>query len=208
MMLVAAITASDWSKGIFYSILASLIGGASKLAIRKSWLLLENIRNDEATDCLITDWQHLMNETTSKVGGFSPSFEITLEIEGYQQKSHNNDNMYEGSFGERNDQHSNVKSLHAKSFALRAFGFIGMSFLNPLCSVIAMNYASPSILAPFSGLTLIWIILFSEMLIGEKPSSKQIAASLLIILGQILIAVFGDHTNDNDTTLSDLVRYT
>ena len=33
------ISALDWTKGILLSIAASIIGGASKLAIRKSWLL-------------------------------------------------------------------------------------------------------------------------------------------------------------------------
>ncbi len=223
-MLEATLTASDWIKGILYSILASIIGGASKLAIRKSWLIIENMSQNDASDGLISDWQQPHHNESSKVEA-SPSFGITLEMEGTAHEksqnnlghsnihnnnnNNNNNNMYQGSFGERND-HSpqrNVKSLHAKSFTLRAFGFIGMSFLNPMCSVMAMNYASPSILAPFSGLTLIWIIMFSDMLIGEKPSSKQIVASLLIILGQILIAVFGDHTNDNDTSIADLVRY-
>ena len=47
------VTASDWTKGISLSVLASVIGGASKLAIRKSWLLeqeLERIRG-EGEDC-------------------------------------------------------------------------------------------------------------------------------------------------------------
>lgn len=30
----------DWAKGVGYSIMASIIGGASKLAIRKSWLMV------------------------------------------------------------------------------------------------------------------------------------------------------------------------
>lgn len=33
--------ASDWMKGIFFSVLASIVGAGSKLAIRKSWLMEE-----------------------------------------------------------------------------------------------------------------------------------------------------------------------
>jgi hypothetical protein len=33
------VSTSDWIKGISFSILANIIGGASKLMIRKSWLL-------------------------------------------------------------------------------------------------------------------------------------------------------------------------
>jgi drug/metabolite transporter (DMT)-like permease len=83
---------------------------------------------------------------------------------------------------------------------------IGMTFLNPLCCVVAMNYASPSILAPFSGLTLVWIVLFAEMMIGERPRRTQVGAAGLIVLGEVVISVFGDHSNDENSTLDDVVR--
>lgn len=67
-----------------------------------------------------------------------------------------------------------------------------------------MNYASPSILAPFSGLTLVWIVLFSESMIGEKPSRYQVLAAYLIIFGEVLVAIFGDHTNDEGMTVQDV----
>ena len=70
-----------------------------------------------------------------------------------------------------------------------------MTTLNPYCCVISLKYASPSILAPFSGLTLVFIIVLSECTIGETPTSNQVVAATLIVLGQILIALFGDHTN-------------
>jgi hypothetical protein len=82
-----------------------------------------------------------------------------------------------------------------------------MTIWNPLCHCsLAMNYASPSIAAPFSGLTLVWIdTIFSDMLIGERPSCMQIIAASLIVLGEVVVAIFGDHTNDSGmTTLSDL----
>eukprot|EP01083_Nonionella_stella_P220252 788221_1 len=37
----------NWAKGVGYSIVASLIGGASKLAIRKSWLMVEKRINNQ-----------------------------------------------------------------------------------------------------------------------------------------------------------------
>ena len=82
-----------------------------------------------------------------------------------------------------------------KSWAYRLLGVFGMTTLNPYCCVISLKYASPSILAPFSGLTLVFIVLLSEATLGEKPSSSQAIAAGLIILGQIVIAIFGDHTN-------------
>ena len=40
------ISATDWAKGILLSILASIIGGISKLAIRKSWLMQASTNSD------------------------------------------------------------------------------------------------------------------------------------------------------------------
>jgi hypothetical protein len=89
--------------------------------------------------------------------------------------------------------------------ALRGSGMVGMTFLNPLCGVLAMNFASPSILAPFSGLTLVWIILFSEALIGERPTPMQVVAALMIVLGEIVVALYGDHTNDSGISVEEVV---
>ena len=115
-----------------------------------------------------------------------------------------------------NDSPESLPSLdESQSFAypqrkllvtLRVFGMIGMTLLNPLCSVLAMNYASPSILAPFSGMTLVWIVLFSQPLLGEPPSLLQIVAASLIILGEVITAVFGDHTNDEGISVHEVVR--
>ena len=90
------------------------------------------------------------------------------------------------------------------ALTLRGSGMIGMTFLNPACSVLAMNYASPSILAPFSGLTLVWIVLFSQPLIGESPTLHQVSAAALIVLGEAIVAAFGDHTNDEGVSVEDV----
>lgn len=81
-----------------------------------------------------------------------------------------------------------------------------MTFLNPLCGVLAMNYASPSVTAPFSGLTLVWIVLLSKPLIKEVPTWQQIKAASMIVVGEILVAVYGDHTNDSGLTVDHVVR--
>ena len=49
-MADAAVSAGDWIKGIALSVLASVIGGASKLAIRKSWLMVENLTESSQQD--------------------------------------------------------------------------------------------------------------------------------------------------------------
>ena len=65
---------------------------------------------------------------------------------------------------------SSKQNLLIISRSLRYSGMFGMTVLNPLFCVLAMNYASPSILAPFSGLTKVWIILLSEQFIQLRAS--------------------------------------
>jgi len=93
------------------------------------------------------------------------------------------------------------------AYTLRGFGMVGMTVFNPLATVTAMNYASPSILAPFSGLTLVWIILFSPLVVGEKASPRQLLACSLILVGEGVVAMFGDHTNDAGRTVTEVVRF-
>ena len=92
------------------------------------------------------------------------------------------------------------------SRTMRWAGILGMSALNPVFDLLAMSYANPSLLAPFSGLALAWIVLLSGQLIGEPPQRMQVIASGLIGLGLALTMAYGDHTNNEDMTLEDVVR--
>merc|ERR1719401_423702 len=91
------------------------------------------------------------------------------------------------------------------SWLLYLSGLIGMSFLNPLCCILAMKYANPSVLAPFSGLTLVWVVLFSSHFVGERPGMSQKAACALIVFGEVLVAIFGDHTNGEEKSVEDVL---
>jgi drug/metabolite transporter (DMT)-like permease len=235
----------NWAKGVGYSIVASLIGGASKLAIRKSWLMVEKRINNQnqhqhqhqhenqhesldqsssSSNCDYENGDSIIVDGSAR-NGVSPGHGAgRLQTEmGYYRANDGNDNANGNGNGNDSDsdfpvivnhhlnlnQHSatqkkNVCSTGNIALGLRFSGMIGMTFLNPLFCVLAMNYASPSILAPFSGLTLVWIVLFSETMIGEKPQRKQIIAAFLIIVGEVIVAIFGDHTNDEDVTLEDV----
>ena len=160
-MATNAISEADWIKGIALSVAASVIGGGSKLAIRKSWLLEQQQHEPE----LVPDYDDITDE-------------IVLP-----------------------------RRRFPFPLLLRVTGMFGMTVLNPLCCVLAMNYASPSILVPFSGLTLVWIVLCSQPLIGESPSMQQVIAAALIVLGEVTVAIFGDHTNDEGVTVDDVVRF-
>jgi hypothetical protein len=193
--IVMMMERSDWIKGISFSVAASIIGGASKLAIRKSWLL-EEVEEERV------------------LRGNSGA------LDDENDDDHNNYQQQQGPVAVVNQNHhhhptgstttTDRRRPHFRttfwSLVWRSTGMFGMTILNPLCSVIAMNYASPSITAPFSGLTLVWIVLFSDCLIGEKPSMVQMVAAALIVLGETIVAVWGDHTSDNGVTLDDVVR--
>ena len=103
-----------------------------------------------------------------------------------------------------------TQTTHAPSpwlpLLLRLAGMFGMMVLNPLCCVLAMMYASPSMVAPFSGLTLVWILLWSGPCLREYPDSVQMRAAACIMVGEVLVAAFGDHTNDGSSrTFDDVV---
>ncbi len=178
------ISAADWGKGITLSIVASLIGGASKLAIRKSWLM------EECDDRIQRDYEGSSQDFSSH-----PILPLESSADFPSPESHR---------GMSPDDRIRARRRCIALF-LRYSGMVGMSILNPTCGVLAMQYASPSILAPFSGLTLVWVFLFSGIVVGEKPSTAQKTASMLIIVGEVIVAVFGDHRNDVDIEASAVV---
>ena len=207
----SVVSASAWMKGISLSVLASIIGGASKLAIRKSWL----IEQDQQQHLQQREQQESQNQhqpLTATTDATIESLIISSHIESDVHQSHSfSDDVIPTIQDDHYSSHHRQHHVEASPnrlipIILRTGGMIGMTALNPLCSVLAMNYASPSILAPFSGLTLVWIVLFSEALVGEKPSVRQVIAAALIVLGEVVIAFFGDHTNDEGISVDEVVR--
>jgi hypothetical protein len=202
----AAVSASDWSKGISLSILASIIGGASKLAIRKSWLMEEEQKRQLQQSLLEAETDE---ENADAIADQDPLHQRQSRLAHEDEQYTTNYNTHD----EDKDVSDEDDSLRGSKYGklvlarlLRGSGMIGMTLLNPLACVLAMNYASPSILAPFSGLTLVWIVLLSNPVIGEQPTDSQIMAACLIVFGEIIVAVFGDHTNDEGVTVEDVVR--
>ena len=113
---------------------------------------------------------------------------------------------YESSSAEPLSHHRISCLGYLQAYLLRGIGVLGMTTLNPLCCVMSLVYASPSILAPFSGLTLVFIVACSHKTIGEKPSTLQVIAAGLIVIGQIVIALFGDHTNIGPLSIDDVLQ--
>lgn len=198
------VTASGWIKGITLSVIASIIGGASKLAIRKSWLMEASASRHLSSYEFYTSLSGSSDdEDISPAQDESSPEHVSGGLDHAEISSHDRD---ESSHARRYEHaERTVKRTKRIAHSLRLCGMLGMTVLNPLACVLAMNYASPSILAPFSGLTLVWIVLLSKTLIHEAPSRPQVIASALVIMGEILVAMFGDHTNDDNVTLEELV---
>jgi len=96
------------------------------------------------------------------------------------------------------------------SFArMRHVSYLFMAILCPMFDVSAMAFASPSILAPLSGLTMAFVVLMSKQVLGEVPGKKQLLAAFLVVIGEVVVAVFGDHSSGGEglQTLQDMVGY-
>ncbi len=258
-----SVSANDWIMGITFSVIASVIGAASKLAIRKSWLIDADRKRLKAA-ALADLLDYVATNGGEEDSHHAPIPEISVRSSSHHSSS--DDNAYEkgntpqyiqtandmnilptnrnsylaplevGSpssqgisttlptpmslgqdlFSTEEDDPSDVlcdreqykmvkRKMQMRIWLLYICGMIGMSFLNPLFCVLAMKYANPSILAPFSGLTLVWVILFSGMVVGEHPELSQKVACACIIVGEIMVALFGDHTNNEWESYDDVV---
>jgi drug/metabolite transporter (DMT)-like permease len=169
-----------------FSVLASIIGAASKLAMRKSWIIYGQLHAGDGDCSVVLPPDVGLSKTDSSDMSTIEILQTALSME---------------------DDGTPQPRLRARaiSWFLYLCGMIGMSFLNPLCCVLAMRYANPSILAPFSGLTLVWVILFSGMVVGEYPTRSQKVACALIVFGEVIVALFGDHTNANAMSVDEVI---
>lgn len=206
----------DWVRGVTYSIAASIIGGASKLSIRKSWLITADLKQGSELQPRNTAFDqegretHATNAYQDGDDRIAPlEVSASARTESMQDSVASDDDTYFffNPLGEPTAITRETSKHHQRaiSWLLYMSGMIGMTFLNPLFCVLAMKYANPSILAPFSGLTLVWVVLFSGYAIGEPASSRQKVACALIILGQVMVAAFGDHSNKSDVTVEEVV---
>jgi len=143
-----SVTASDWVKGIALSVAASIIGGASKLAIRKSWLLEHEAEEgmrisqhsstlviDEPVCCDITDscGQHSLLPARSHCHTSETEPMDCLEGDDDDALSTSNSSQHSG--GSVYDQGISTLPRSANSWLaliLRGSGMLGMSVLNPV----------------------------------------------------------------------------
>lgn len=91
----------------------------------------------------------------------------------------------------------------AKARLMMSVAMVGMVVINPVCGVMAMNYAEPSLIAPFAGLTLVWVVVFSKKMTGEEPTGWQKLAAGLIVAGEVIVTLGGDKGDETDFGLAE-----
>jgi hypothetical protein len=146
----SVVSASAWFKGISLSVLASIIGGASKLAIRKSWLMDPQQHHPEPSSISETSIDVVgamagnTNNNNNNNNNGSDNLIRYSQIANHVAESDSHQPIQDDHYSAGNYRQDGVRTNRFIPILLRISGMIGMTTLNPLCSVLAMNYASPS----------------------------------------------------------------
>lgn len=202
-----------WVTGCFLAFSASIIGAGSNLCIRKSYTM--KIERKKSEQIIINDdnLQVVVDENSMLLlveDGF-----VTPETSDEATSSEAEDNYYDKNYYEPTQSTISTstsfrrqqRKVELHPCSLRALGVVGMTTLVPIFNILALHFASPSILMCFgSGLSLVFTVLFSQQTIGEQPSKKQIIGSVLIVIGVFTVAIFGDHTNEPEMDLFDVIQ--
>lgn len=85
------------------------------------------------------------------------------------------------------------------------FGFVLLVVLPLPFNMVAVTLAGMSIMAPFSGLPLVFNQLIAPCLLPEKLTKSDVVATGVIVLGVLICAVFGSHC-DTSYSADDLME--
>jgi len=67
------------------------------------------------------------------------------------------------------------------------------TLVGPIVDMAAYAFAPQSLIAPFGGLDIVWNVLLAPFTLGEKVTPRRCFAVLLIFVGTVVSAIFGDH---------------
>ena len=73
----------------------------------------------------------------------------------------------------------------SSSCPLRRLSLLSQFFivvLNPVLSVVSYSFAAQSMLTPFAGLSIVWSLLFSSLLLPESIDNRKYRSTVLITL--------------------------
>eukprot|EP00457_Paulinella_chromatophora_P008858 gb/GEZN01008907.1/.p1 GENE.gb/GEZN01008907.1/~~gb/GEZN01008907.1/.p1 ORF type:complete len:407 (-),score=46.41 gb/GEZN01008907.1/:2-1222(-) len=102
-------------------------------------------------------------------------------------------------------QRRKKKRLRAKRHFALCFAFVAIGILNPCCEIAAYLFASQAMLVPFASLSIVWNAAFAPYLLGEKLTFRDMAGTFLIFCGCGVVAVAGNH-RDQEFTFQFLMR--
>jgi drug/metabolite transporter (DMT)-like permease len=177
-----------WVIGVFLCSIGSFGTGLSKLAVRKSWLMEHPSNNGGRSN----------TKQPSSDGESSVGTAKTLP-EDTDSDSLDSHDAATTTSTTRMMMPREDEAQRKAAFRLRAYGVFFMSVVNPFIDIGAYAFASPSILSPFAGVSMAWVVLLSRPLIGETPEPIRVVGACFVMLGEILVAAFGDHSNHNGT---------
>lgn len=80
---------------------------------------------------------------------------------------------------------------------IRLLGLLTVVSADPF-RILSFGYGESKVVAPFSSLSLVWLILLANPIAGDKPSHVDIVGSLVIAGGVALVAAFGTGGGDGD----------
>lgn len=193
-------SSSLWIISIVLGFVSSFGTGLSKLAIRKSWTMVEHLEEDD--DISSSD-----QPTTRERKLSSNDYDINND-DAFQDEYLRGGQRHTSNEEDDNEQQAIANAtLRRRAITIRTYALLQMTVINPVLDIVAMYFCSPSIFAPFSGVALAWVVLLSAPLLNEYPEPIRIFGACLIVGGQVLLACFGDHTTDDDMTLQELVSF-
>lgn len=72
---------------------------------------------------------------------------------------------------------------------------IGFVVLGSIADVVALSFAPQSLIAPLGALTMVSNVVFAPLLLKEKITKRDIAATMTILAGSIIAVAFGSHSD-------------
>ena len=125
------------------------------------------------------------------VGGIVQSFGFVA-----QKKGHNN----------VNELNKNVEKEKQKSIMTQWIWWLGLGTysIGGITNAMALNFAAQSIIAPLSAINLATNTILSYFFLKEAITKKDIIAIVIIIIGSVIVVLFGPSSDSVDVTLDEL----
>jgi len=94
----------------------------------------------------------------------------------------------------------------AKSFKILMIAILCL-VINPIMDILSLAFASPTLLTPLAGTTLVWNVILAHFILKEQLTIYAVAGSGIALVGCVLVGVFGpkeDPTFKNYDEIMDL----